>query len=121
MDNAVKETTCELHNPLIIGYAVLPENPQLHSEPEMLTFTGTANRVEVTVLYEKGAFPDETEMHLETIWKKDVIDAISETVKEDNKEVVRVQAVDKLSAYRQWILPSLILKAMRFIPPGRFR
>ena len=94
VDNAVKETTCELHNPLIIGYAVLPENPQLHSEPEMLTFTGTANRVEVTVLYEKGAFPDETEMHLETIWKKDVIDAISETVKEDNKEVVRVQAVD---------------------------
>ena len=94
-DNAVKETTCELHNPLIIGYAVLPENPQLHnSEPEMLTFTGTANRVEVTVLYEKGAFPDGTEMHLETIWKKDVIDAISETVKEDNKEVVRVQAVD---------------------------
>ena len=117
IDNEVKESTYEFYNPLITGFAQLPENPLLEkeeaeavedveaveeeietveeeTEPEMLSFIGSANQVEVTVLYEKGAFPEGTTMDVTTVGSREVIDSIKETVSEENKSVSRVQAVD---------------------------
>ena len=98
-DNEVRESRYEFFNPLITGFAQLPENPQMiteepEAEPQILSFTGSANRVDVTVFYEEGAFPEGTVMQVKAVWDRPVIEAIHETVKEDNKEVVRVQAVD---------------------------
>lgn len=103
IDNAVKENRYEFFNPLITGFAELPENPAMvqeeeaeaEVEPRILSFTGSANRVDVTVLYEEGAFPEGTTMQVKAVWDRPVIDAINETVASDeNVEVVRVQAVD---------------------------
>lgn len=94
-DNAVRENRYEFYNPLITGFAQLPENPELaEQEPQVFALTGSANRVDVTVLYEEGAFPEGTTMEVKTVGNRNVITAINETVSEENKEVVRVQAVD---------------------------
>ena len=96
-DNAVRENTCAFYNPLILGFAKLPENPALRQEenvPEIRSFTGSANRVDVTVLYEEDAFPEGTTMQVKAVWDRPVINAIQETVNEENREIVRVQAVD---------------------------
>lgn len=127
IDNEVKESTYEFYNPLITGFAQLPENPEMVEETEAVeeaiaeepaeteepvvevtaepeteetveieerTFTATANRVEVTVVYPSDAFPEGTTMTVTPIWDKGVVDTIKETVSEENKEILSVQAVD---------------------------
>ena len=94
----VKESRHEFNNPLILGYAQLPENPELaeeeepEAEPVYASFEGKANNVEVTVLYEEGAFPEGTTMKVKPVWNPSVLGAINDTV--TDKEVVKVQAVD---------------------------
>ena len=94
----VKESRHEFNNPLILGYAQLPENPELaeeeepEAEPVYASFEGKANNVEVTVLYEEGAFPEGTTMKVKPVWRQSVLGAINDTV--TDKEVVKVQAVD---------------------------
>ena len=97
VDNKVKENTYEFYNPLIVGFGKLPENPALvqeESAPQILTFEGSTKKVDVTVKYEEGAFPAGTTMKVKDIFDKPVIDAIHDTVNEENKEIVGVQAVD---------------------------
>ena len=107
IDNEVKESTYEFYNPLITGFAQLPENPEMvkeaeaveeaiaeepKAEPVYATFEGKANNVVVTVQYEEGAFPEGTTMKVKPVWNPSVLGAINDTV--TDKEVVKVQAVD---------------------------
>ena len=109
-DNEVKESTYEFYNPLIVGFAQLPENPEMvnatdaespeesvteEETPEIepvLQFTGRANNVEVTVDFEEGAFPEGTTMRVKPVWNQSVLGAITDTV--TDKEIIKVQAVD---------------------------
>ena len=108
VDNEVKESTYEFYNPLITGFAQLPENPEIvkaefvpedKTEADMvqdndsvLQFVGRANDVEVTVDFDEGAFPSGTTMKVKPVWRQSVLGAINDTV--TDKEVVKVQAVD---------------------------
>ena len=119
-DNEVKESTYEFYNPLITGFAQLPENPlpvqeeaiaeEPEAEPVYATFEGKANNVVVTVQYEEGAFPEGTTMKVKPVWNPSVLGAINDTV--TDKEVVKVQAVDIifLNAEGKEIEPSKPIK-----------
>ncbi len=124
IDNEVKESTYEFYNPLITGFAQLPENPEMvkeaeavedaiaeepEAEPVYQTFTGRANSVVVTVEYEEGAFPEGTIMQVSTVRNTDVLNAINDTI--TDKEIVKVQAVDIKFIYnKQEIEPSKPIK-----------
>ena len=126
IDNEVKESTYEFYNPLITGFAQLPENPEMvkeeaeaveeeaiveepEAEPVYQTFTGRANSVVVTVEYEEGAFPEGTIMKVSAVRNTDVLNAINDTV--TDKEIVKVQAVDIKFIYnKQEIEPSKPIK-----------
>ena len=94
MNNTVEENTYEYHNPLILGYGKLPENPDLKDAEETGVFTGSAGSVEVTVEYGAGTFPDGASMEVEEVSEDKVLDVIQEAAAEENREVVSVQAVD---------------------------
>ena len=96
MSDAVEENTYEYHNPLIVGFAAMPEKAETDAIPapeetEWLSFRKQAGNVEVTVFYEADAFPEGTELDVTPVSEPDVINAITDSV---NKEVVSVQAVN---------------------------
>lgn len=89
------ETAPEPAEPAV---SVLPDEAEDRNETDdaetVLTLTGSANRLDVTVEYEAGTFPEGTTMEVITVGSPSVINAINEAVAENNKEAVRIQAVD---------------------------
>ncbi|MBQ1438381.1 MAG: hypothetical protein IIZ10_01735, partial [Solobacterium sp.] len=89
------ETAPEPAEPAV---SVLPGEAEDRNETDdaetVLTLTGSANRLDVTVEYEVGTFPEGTTMEVITVGSPSVINAINEAVAENNKEAVRIQAVD---------------------------
>lgn len=112
MNNAVEENTYEYHNPLILGYGKLPENPDLEEAEETGVFKGSAGSVEVTVEYPADAFPEGTTMEVKEVVEDKVLDAIQETAANENREVVSVQAVDIIfrDAKGEEIQPEQLIK-----------
>ena len=87
--DAVHQNTYAFDDNRIMGFGILPENPDW--APNGI-FTGTADNIEVTVVYDGYTFPSGTTMHVQPVYSDDVLAAISSTV--TDKNIVQVQAVD---------------------------
>ena len=89
-DNAVQLLDRHLTDAEILGYGILPENPDGISYPAQ-RFEGAAGDVTVTVEADAGAFPAGTTMTVTAVEDQAVIDSATAAVE---GEVKRVHAVD---------------------------
>ena len=101
---AVDRYTMSLYDETILGYGILPENPDAPPEEPVMrfeteemsdypagVFTGTAGDLDVVVTAEEGTFPAGTYMEVKTVDAADVEQSVANAV---SGEVVRMQAVD---------------------------